>query len=100
MPAVTRSSSNSVSASAMSSKHSWTLAEDAAISACYLANMSIENTCAAFPHLNANAIEAKYRNCEYLANPKSANGFSHVSRQHASVWKAMSKENFKNNRNN
>lgn len=101
MPAITRSNSTSVSAAApasTSAKHAWTVAEDAAVSACYLAGLSIENTCAAFPHLNRNAVSAKYRNCEYLANPTSPSGFSHVSRQHAAVWTSMSKENFTSKR--
>jgi len=80
--------------------HSWTAAEDGAISACYLAKMTLEDTCAAFPHLNSTSVAAKYRNCEYLMNPKSPNGFSHVSRQHAAVWKMISKENFTGKRNN
>ncbi len=94
MPATTRSTP----VAAPASKHTWTLAEDAAVSACYLAKMSLEDTCAAFPHLNANSVSAKYRNCEYLSNPTSPSGFSHVSRQHASVWKSMAKENFTSKR--
>lgn len=89
MPATTRS---------VATKHSWTLAEDAAVSACYLAGMSLEDTCGAFPHLNSNSVAAKYRNCEYLANPNSPSGFSHVSRQHAAVWKSIGKDAFTNKR--
>ena len=112
MPATTRSTSfplsNTTAAipralveatyTANAPKHSWTVAEDAAVSACYLAGMSIEDTCAAFPHLNRNSVSAKYRNCEYLANPTSPSGFSHVSRQHAAVWKSIGKDAFTNKR--
>lgn len=98
MPTITRSNAITATTSTSANKHSWTVSEDAAVSACYLAKMTLEDTCAAFPHLNANSVSAKYRNCEYLANPTSPSGFSHVSRQHAAVWKSMSKENFTNKR--